>query len=71
MEHPGQTVLSQTALILDEGGGLEARFRVGLPAHGRRVAGALATELLFEVVPALILAAALNRLRGLQLARGA
>ena len=54
MEHPGQKVLPRTALTVDAGGGLEARIRVGLPAHGRRVAGALATELLTDTVPSLI-----------------
>lgn len=54
MEHPGQKVLLQTAVTVDEAGGVEARFRMGLPAHGRRVAGALATELLLETVPGLI-----------------
>ncbi len=54
MEHPGQKVLLQTAVTVDEAGGVEARFRIGLPAHGRRVAGALATELLLETLPGLI-----------------
>lgn len=54
MEHPGQKVLPQTAVTVGADGGLEARFRVGLPAHGRRVAGGLAVELLLETVPALL-----------------
>ena len=54
MEHPGQTVLPQTAVIVDERGGLEARFSVGLPGRGRRVDGAGASELLLRTVPDLV-----------------
>jgi predicted ABC-class ATPase len=54
MEHPGQTVLPQTAVIVDGQGGLEARFSVGLPGRGRRVDGAGAAELLLGTVPDLV-----------------
>jgi len=54
MEHPGQTVMAQTATRVDELGGVEARFTVGLPARGRRIAGSAATALLTEAVPAVV-----------------
>lgn len=54
MEHPGQTVLPQTAVVVDGHGGLEARFSVGLPGRGRRVDGAGASELLLRTVPDLV-----------------
>lgn len=54
MEHPGQTVLPQTAVLVDGRRGLEARFSVGLPGRGRRVDGAGASELLLQAVPDLV-----------------
>ena len=42
---PGQQVLERTGLAVDVDGGVEARFRVGLPAKGRRVLGRAAAEL--------------------------
>ncbi|MEX2466016.1 MAG: ABC-ATPase domain-containing protein [Gemmatimonadota bacterium] len=54
MEHPGQKVLPQTAVMPAADGSLEARFTVGLPGRGRRVAGAAAVELLLEVLPELV-----------------
>lgn len=48
---PGQAVLTRTSLLLDAGGGVEARFGVGLPARGRRIRGPAAAELLCERVP--------------------
>ena len=46
IEAPGQEVIPQTAVLVGEDGGLEARFAVGLPAKGRRVLGREARELL-------------------------
>jgi predicted ABC-class ATPase len=50
MEHPGQKVMAQSALFVDDAGGLEARFTVGLPARGRRIAGREAVALLCDDV---------------------
>lgn len=54
MEHPGQQVMPQTAVQVAGDGSVEARFRVGLPARGRRIRGGAAAELLCDVVPALV-----------------
>lgn len=54
VETPGQEVLEQTAVKVDERGGVEARFGVGLPARGRRVLGREAATLLTRTVPALV-----------------
>ena len=51
MEDPGQKVMPQTAVTVRPDSSLEARFTVGLPGRGRRIAGAAAAELLLEVVP--------------------
>lgn len=45
---PGQQVLPRGSVIVDERGGIEARFRVGLPARGRTVLGRQAARLLTE-----------------------
>lgn len=57
MDAPGQDVLLQTAVLVDDGGVVEARFQVGLPARGRRVLAGEARELLLEDVPELVDAA--------------
>lgn len=50
---PGQEVLERSSLSVDVDGGIEARFRVGLPARGRRVLGGQAAGLLtLDVVEA-------------------
>ncbi len=54
IDAPAQTVMPQTAVQVDPSGAVEARFQVGLPAAGRRVLGAEASELLLEVVPDLV-----------------
>ena len=51
---PGQEVLGQTAVIVGDDGTIEARFRIGLPAHGRRAGGGEAIELLTADVPAVV-----------------
>jgi len=48
MQHPGQIVLPQTAVMVHDDGSVEARFGVGLPARGRRVAARGAQPLLLE-----------------------
>jgi len=53
---PGQAVYGQTAVMIDAGGAVEARFTVGLPAAGRTVLGRQAAEMLLEDVPAIALA---------------
>jgi len=51
---PGQEVLAQTAVIVGDDGTVEARFRIGLPAHGRRTAGREVIELITADVPAVV-----------------
>ncbi len=54
MLDPGQVVIGQSALQLDDEGVLEARFTVGLPARGRRIDGHAARELLLTRLPGLV-----------------
>ena len=54
IETPGQEVLAQTAVIVEEDGTVEARFRIGLPAQGRRALGHEAIALLTTDVPAVV-----------------
>jgi predicted ABC-class ATPase len=54
MEHPGQIVVRQTAVLLSADGDVEARLAVGLPARGRRIAGGAAIDMLFEDVPEVV-----------------
>ena len=51
---PGQEVLAQTAVIVGDDGTVEARFRIGRPAHGRRAGGREAIELITADVPAVV-----------------
>jgi predicted ABC-class ATPase len=51
---PGQEVLDRAALRVDAHGGIEARFRAGLPARGRTVLAREAIALLTSDVPAAI-----------------
>jgi predicted ABC-class ATPase len=51
---PGQEVLAQTAVIVADDGTVEARFRIGLPAHGRRAGGREAIELITADVPTVV-----------------
>jgi predicted ABC-class ATPase len=48
---PGQQVLRRTSLVVHPDGVVEARFRAGLPARGRRILGREAAELLCDDVP--------------------
>jgi predicted ABC-class ATPase len=54
MTHAGQLVLDQTAVFFGGDGAIEARFTVGLPGRGRRIAGSEAVELLINDVPSLV-----------------
>ena len=54
IETPGQEVLAQTAVIVEEDGTVEARFRIGLPAQGRRALGHEAIALVTTDVPAVV-----------------
>lgn len=60
IDRPGQQVIERTSVIigLDH---IEARFRVGLPAFGRRVAGRHAREMFFSEIPRIVDAALLYR----------
>ncbi|MEM1293193.1 MAG: ABC-ATPase domain-containing protein [Cyanobacteria bacterium P01_H01_bin.162] len=50
---PSQAILPRTAVTVSETS-VEVRFAVGLPAHGRRIAGRQAAELLCDDLPKLI-----------------
>jgi len=56
----GQTVLERTACLFDDEG-LELRFRVDLPASGRRILGRQARDLLCRTLPRLLLDATCAR----------
>ena len=50
---PGQEILPRTAVVL-KGKWMELRFRVGLPAFGRRIAGKQAAAIFMEELPAIV-----------------
>lgn len=50
---PGQEILERTAVVLGEDW-IEARFRVGLPAFGRRIAGRQAAAIFGEEIPQIV-----------------
>lgn len=50
---PGQEILERTAVMLGEDW-IEARFRVGLPAFGRRIAGRQAAAIFGEEIPQMV-----------------
>ena len=52
---PGQEILNRTAVMITSDL-VEARFIVGLPAHGRRIAGREAAAMLCEHLPRLVAA---------------
>ena len=54
MVDPCQVVLTNTAVMVDRAGGVEARFTVGLPAAGRRILGRQAEILLLRTLPDLV-----------------
>ncbi len=53
IDTPGQELLERTSVIIDEGQ-VEARFRVGLPAAGRRVLGGEAAHMLGNDIPTIV-----------------
>ncbi len=53
IDRPGQEILDRTSLFVDKST-VEARFTVGLPAFGRRVAGKHARAIFFEELPEII-----------------
>ncbi len=53
MPQPGQTILERTTVLI-HADALEARFVVGLPAFGRRVAGSQAAALLCDDLPQIV-----------------
>lgn len=48
---PGQEVLDRSSLRVSDTGAIEARFRAGLPARGRRILGREAASLLTRDIP--------------------
>lgn len=50
---PGQEILERTAVVLGEDW-IEARFRVGLPAFGRRIAGRQAAAIFEQEIPQIV-----------------
>ena len=59
MDCPGQHVLERTSVIVDDGGNVEARFTIGLPAYGRSICGEWAIQIIGETIPRLVQAALL------------
>ncbi|MCP4267659.1 MAG: ABC-ATPase domain-containing protein [Candidatus Brocadiaceae bacterium] len=53
IDRPGQEVLKTSSLVILDGC-IEARFLVGLPAFGRRIAGKIAARMFSEVIPQII-----------------
>jgi len=53
IDKPGQEILERTSVLLDDGD-IEARFVVGLPAFGRRIAGRHAETMLCDEIPGII-----------------
>lgn len=47
---PSQAVLERTSVLVREDGAVEARFRAGLPARGRRILGRQAAHMITEDV---------------------
>ncbi len=50
---PGQEILERTSCFVT-GGSVEVRFRVGLPAAGRRILGREAAEIFFDEIPQVV-----------------
>jgi predicted ABC-class ATPase len=53
IDTPGQEILSRTSVVITDSL-IEARFRVGLPAHGRKIAGEEAAAMFFEELPRIV-----------------
>ena len=53
IEVPGQEILERSSVIIS-GEFIEVRFRVGLPAFGRRIAGEQAISMFFDELPQIV-----------------
>jgi len=53
IDGPGQEILERTAMVITDTY-VEARFRIGLPAHGRKIAGNDAEAMFFEELPQIV-----------------
>jgi predicted ABC-class ATPase len=53
IDRPGQEILQRTSMFVG-GEGVEARFRIGLPAFGRKIAAKNAEAILFEELPRIV-----------------
>ncbi len=53
MDMPGQEVLERTSILVN-GSSIEARFLMGLPAFGRRIAGRQAADMFLNDLPGII-----------------
>ncbi|MCK5772822.1 MAG: ABC-ATPase domain-containing protein [Thermoplasmata archaeon] len=53
MDTPGQEVLERTSILVS-GSHIEARFLMGLPAFGRRIAGRQAAEMFLKDLPMIV-----------------
>jgi predicted ABC-class ATPase len=53
IDRPGQQILERTSVLVSPEW-VEARFTVGLPAFGRRIAGRAAAEMLLSELPAVV-----------------
>ncbi|MHC4268439.1 MAG: ABC-ATPase domain-containing protein [Planctomycetota bacterium] len=53
IDRPGQEVLKTSSMVIIDGF-IEARFLVGLPAFGRRIAGKIAARVFSEVIPQIV-----------------
>lgn len=60
IDAPGQEILERTAMRVTPQH-VEAQFSVGLPAHGRRILGRAAAEMLCDDVPAIVTASLIYR----------
>lgn len=54
IDMPGQEILERTSVFVNQDGGIEVRFSVGLPAFGRKVTGKHASEMFFKEIPKII-----------------
>ncbi len=53
MDRPGQEILERTSVLIHDGE-VEARFVMGLPAFGRRIAGRQAADMFFQELPKIV-----------------
>ncbi|MEC9464158.1 MAG: ABC-ATPase domain-containing protein [Myxococcota bacterium] len=57
---PGQQILERTSMRISARGDVTARFRVGLPAHGRRIAGRAAATMFEDALVSAVKASLLR-----------